>query len=160
MHQSVKFHDAVKLAAGQRELSLATRKPTPELIARAKEILARPENAPQGHVRERVYAQRTLNLANAPERTEIVLQTFRIGELGVAAIPFEVFAETGLEIKAQSPFKPTFTVSLANGSNGYLPTPPQHQLGGYETWLGTNRVEIEASVKIVRSLLEQFGKLK
>jgi hypothetical protein len=33
-------------------------------------------------------------------------------------------------------------------------------LFGYETWLGTSRVEIEASVKIVRSLLEQFGKLK
>jgi hypothetical protein len=160
VHQSVPFHDHVTLAAQQRELSLTTRKPTPELVARAREILARPEDAPMGHIRERVYAQRTLTLATAPARTEIILQAFQIGELGVAAIPFEVFAETGLEIKAKSPFKPTFTISLANGANGYLPTPEQHQLGGYETWLGTNRVETEASVKIVASLLEQFRKLK
>jgi len=34
------------------------------------------------------------------------------------------------------------------GGMAYLPTPRQHDLGGYETWLGTNRVEREASVKI------------
>lgn len=153
-HQSVRFHDHVKLSARQKELSLATRKPTPELVARAKEILAQPENAPLKHPRERNYAQRTLTLHDAPPRTDIILQAFRLGDLGVAAIPFEVFTETGLEIKAKSPRKPTFTISLANGSNGYLPTPPQHELGGYETWLGTNRVEKEASVKIVATLLE------
>jgi hypothetical protein len=159
-HQAIRFHDHVKLAAVQRELSLATRKPTPELVARAREILARPEDAPQGHIRERTYAQRTLLLHDAPPRTDIILQAFQVGDLGIAAIPFEVFTEIGLEIKQKSPFKPTFTISLANGANGYLPTPAQHQLGGYETWLGTNRVETEASVKIVTSLLEQLGKLK
>ena len=44
-------------------------------------------------------------------------------------------------------------MELANGANGYLPTPEQHALGGYETWLGTNRVEIEASRKITATLL-------
>ena len=28
----------------------------------------------------------------------------------------------------------TFTIGLANGYGGYLPTAEQHQLGGYETW--------------------------
>ena len=45
-------------------------------------------------------------------------------------------------------------IELANGYNGYLPTPEQHKLGGYETWLGTNRVEREASVKITAKALE------
>jgi neutral ceramidase len=88
------------------------------------------------------------------------MQAFRIGDLGIAAIPFEVFTEIGLEIKARSPFKDTFTIELANGSNGYLPTPPQHDLGGYETWLGTNRVEREASVKITARILELLGSVK
>ncbi len=159
-HQSVQFHDWVPLAAVQKEIALATRKPTPELIARAKAILARPEGAPQGHIRERTYARRTLALATAPARTEIVLQAVRVGDVGIAAIPFEVFAETGLEIKRRSPLRPSFTISLANGSNGYLPTPEQHKLGGYETWLGTNRVEPQASVRIVDTLLDLFGRLK
>jgi hypothetical protein len=160
VHRTVKFQDAVRLGAQQKEISLAARKPTPEQVARAKEILARPEGAPQGHIRERTYAQRTLTLDQAPPRVEIILQALRVGDVGIAAIPFEVFAETGLEIKQKGPFKPTFTVSLANGSNGYLPTPAQHRLGGYETWLGTNRVETEASVKIVDTLMELFGRLK
>lgn len=160
VHQTLRFHENVRLAARQKEIALATRKPTPEQVARAKEILARPDGAPQGHIRERNYAQRTLALADAPTHVQIILQAFRIGDVGIAAIPFEVFTEIGLEIKAKSPLKPTFTIELANGSNGYLPTPAQHALGGYETWLGTNRVEIQASEKIVATLLNLFDQLK
>ncbi|MEO2008082.1 MAG: hypothetical protein ABGX22_05275, partial [Pirellulaceae bacterium] len=52
-----------------------------------------------------------------------------------------------------------FTIELANGSYGYLPTPRQHRLGGYETWLGTNFVEFDASIKIVNSILGMFDEL-
>jgi len=71
-----------------------------------------------------------------------------------------VFVEIGLEIKAKSPFAQAFTISHANGSYGYLPTPAQHKLGGYETWLGTNRVEFEASTKIIRSLMSMSERLR
>jgi hypothetical protein len=50
-------------------------------------------------------------------------------------------------------------IGLANGSNGYLPTPEQHELGGYETWLGTNRVQKDASVIITQHLLEMLTML-
>ncbi len=89
-----------------------------------------------------------------------MVQTFRIGDLGVAAIPFETFAETGMEIKANSPFKATFVIELANGCYGYLPTAEQHEMGGYETWLSTNKVEKEASGKIVSAILSQFASMK
>ena len=69
-------------------------------------------------------------------------------------MPFETFVEIGLRLKSESPLSPTFTIELANGANGYLPTPEQHEWGGYETWLGTNRVEKQASVKITNTLLE------
>jgi hypothetical protein len=49
--------------------------------------------------------------------------------------------------------------SLAHGYYGYLPTPRQHDLGGYETWLGTNRVERDASVKLLAGLLELHREL-
>jgi neutral ceramidase len=108
-----------------------------------------------------VYAERILQMQREwPDKINIILQTFRIGDLGVAAIPFEVFTETGWEIKKKSPYKSTFTIELANGSFGYLPTPEQHELGGYETWLGTNKVEKNASRKIVAELLALFSSLK
>jgi hypothetical protein len=89
-----------------------------------------------------------------------MLQAVRIGGLGIAAIPFEAFTETGLEIKARSPFPDTFTIELANGAYGYLPTPAQHALGGYETWLGTNRVQEDASTLITERLLELLRQVK
>jgi hypothetical protein len=51
-------------------------------------------------------------------------------------------------------------IGLANGRPGYLPTPEQHRLGGYETWLGTNIVQEETSVILTSNLLEMMGELK
>ena len=78
-----------------------------------------------------------------------------IGGLGIAAIPNEVYGSTGLQIKAESPLKPTFNASLANGYAGYLPPPDQHKLGGYTTWRARSScLEEEAEPKIVAKLLE------
>ena len=71
-----------------------------------------------------------------------------------------MFTEIGITLKELSPFRPTFTIELANGHYGYLPTPRHFDLGGYETWLGTNLLEREASTKITRTvlgLLEQIA---
>ena len=159
-HQQIVFHDWVKLDARQHELTLAARKPTQEQLAYAREILDKPEDAPKHHRRERIYANRVPALADAPERVSVLLQTFRIGDLAICAIPFEVFVEIGLELKEHSPFGQTFTISHANGSHGYLPTVRHHGLGGYETWLGTNRVEIQAAPQIVEDLLSMLRELR
>ena len=97
--------------------------------------------------------------AESPDSVTIPLQAIQIGEVGIAAIPFEVFTEIGLAIKKESPFPLTFTIELANGSYAYLPTPEQHALGGYETWLGTNLVEVEASTKIEQAIDGLFDEL-
>lgn len=157
--KTVTYHDWVPLGMRQRELELAVRKPTPEMVARAKDMIAHPDR-PDKLPHERTYAHRILQLEESPPTVQVILQSVRIGELGIAAIPFEVFVDTGLELKAKSPFKPSFTISLANGTYGYLPTPEQHKLGGYETWFGSNRVEEQASTKITQTLLEMFEELK
>jgi len=159
-HQEIEFRNWVDLDARQRELDLAVRKPTEEQLAYARKILDKPENAPQYHKRERVYANRVLDLNQSPDKVSVVLQTFRIGDLSVCAIPFEVFVEIGLELKQKSPFGRTFTISHANGSEGYLPTSAQHKLGGYETWLGTNRVEFQAAERIVTHLLSMLNQMQ
>jgi len=158
VHQSIKFQDDVPLGMVQRELTLATRKPTPELVERAKKLISG-ELKPV-HPRDVDYASRTLDMEKGPSEVIIVLQAIRIGDLAIATSPFETFAETGLEIKSRSPWKPTFTIELANGGYGYLPTPEQHRLGGYETWLGTNRVELQASRKMTDLLVSMLEELK
>ncbi|SFI10955.1 hypothetical protein SAMN05421753_105263 [Planctomicrobium piriforme] len=156
-HQHITFHDWVPLSAVTRELTLKVRKPDEAMQKYFAEILARTADAPPlHHSHERTYAERVTRLANGPDEVTVLLQAFRIGDLGIAAIPFEVFTEIGLEIKDQSPFADAFTISLANGSYGYLPTPAQHRLGGYETWMGTNNVQLDASERITESLLQMM----
>jgi len=158
-YQKLEHRDWVPLDSRYQELSLATRRPPPELVARARELLAQPAAPKPWHGNERIYANRVLQLADGPARIDAPLQAFRIGELTIYTVPAETFVETGLELKARSPRPPAFAVSLANGSFGYLPTPEHHALGGYETWLGTNRLEVEASTKIVAALLRMGGEL-
>ncbi|NLX95154.1 MAG: hypothetical protein GXY83_03150 [Rhodopirellula sp.] len=153
------WQKSAPLGMRQRELELAVRKPTAEQLARSKQLLAEPERRDK-FPHERAYAAKAIQQQESPDTVHILLQAVRIGDLGITAIPFETFSETGLELKARSPFKPTFTMELANGGYGYLPTPEQHELGGYETWLGTSKVEVQASTKIVDALLEMFSELK
>jgi len=157
-HKSVKFHDWVALGAMQKDLVLNVRKPTEERLRYFENVMTNKERKPY-YVHERTYAQRVKQLANSPDSVAVPLQAIRIGDVGIAAIPFEVFVEIGLEIKRKSPFPRSFTIELANGSYGYLPTPAQHKLGGYETWMGTNRVEKPASDKITKTVLGLLSEL-
>lgn len=158
-HKSVVYQDHVSLDMQQRELQLEVRKPDAALLAYVKQIAAKGPDEKPYHTREKTYADRVQLLASSPDEVSVILQAVRIGDLGIATIPFEVFTEIGLEIKERTPFKQSFTIELANGSYGYLPTPAQHELGGYETWLGTNRVEKQASRKITDAILDMFESL-
>lgn len=161
VYNSVEYHNWVPLRAAEEKFTLQVRKPSAQMLARAKMVIARPDTVKPIHRHEVTYAHRIIQLEETwPDKIDIILQAFRIGDLGIAAIPFEVFAEIGLEIKAKSPFHPSFTIEQANGSYGYLPSPEQHELGGYETWLSTNKVEIEASRRIVAKLLDLFAKIE
>ena len=42
-----------------------------------------------------------------------------IAEISIAALPFEVFVEIGLEIKKKSPFEKTIVIGLANTEGGF-----------------------------------------
>ena len=160
VHRTLEFRDRVELKAAQAELELPTRRVTPELEAWARQVQARPATVAPTHRLEKAYAERTLTALGWPESLRVILQAFRIGDFAVAAIPFETFTETGLAIRAASPFRDTMVIELANGGYGYLPTPEQHALGGYETWLGTNRVGIEASRKIEATLARLLAELR
>jgi len=157
----VEFKDWVPLGAAQRELTLGVRKPSAEEVARAEALIAaaEAEGRPLKGLAE-VMANCTVDLATYPDEMAVPLQALKIGGLGIAAIPCEVFAEMGLSIKAQSPFAQSFTIELANGYNGYLPTERQHALGGYETWRSKSTfLEVKAATVIQAAVLELLAEL-
>lgn len=150
----------VRLAAASTELRLGVRKPDAARLAWAE------KNAHAGRKlvrlsRPQIYAREALELARLPDTVSVPMQAFCIGGLGIAAIPNEVFAETGLALKKGSPFPgSTFTIELANGYYGYLPTARQHEWGGYETWPArSSMLETGAEAKIRAAALDLLGRL-
>jgi hypothetical protein len=158
--RSIEYHDNADLDARTAEISLGVRHPGSEEIAPAEKILDEAKGKPLQTL-EQIYARETVLIAEYPPEVPLTIQALRVGELGIAAIPCEVFTEIGLEIKAKSPLKPTFTIELANGYNGYLPTKAQHALGGYETWRArSSYLEVDAASKITATVLNLLGELK
>ncbi|NUN00380.1 MAG: LamG domain-containing protein [Bryobacteraceae bacterium] len=151
-YRKIQYRSWAPVAMRETSLKLSRRLPDDKRLAWAKAEVARlggkpPSNQPEVYACEQVY------LAASPVR-ELVLQAVRIGELGITAIPNEVFGITGLKIKAQSPLTHTMNIELANGAEGYIPPPEQHKLGGYTTWPArTAGLEVGAEPKIVSAVL-------
>jgi hypothetical protein len=155
---ALNYRDHVSLAASYREPVLAWRRPDPKQKKWAEETVAAGPKSKQDL--SFIYAERALRLADYPETTTIPLQVLRIGDVCIGTMPCEVFCEIGLDFKQRCPIQPAFMVELAHGYFGYLPTPRQHKLGGYETWLGTNRLEPEASDRLLSTLLQMAAEIK
>ena len=142
------------------ELPLNVRKPDEERVAWATRLLNQPQSK-GSHRWSRIYAQEAMQLHEFPNRYNVPLQAIRIGDIGIATAPCEVFSETGLAIKADSPFRHTMTMELANGYSGYLPSEQQHGWGGYETWPArSSHLEVTAESKIRNELLRLLKQLR
>lgn len=161
--ETIEYRTDFPIEVVARELDLGVRKPDADDLARAHEILGSPEQLINGNLRAReaIYARETLQLREYPDTVPVRLQAYRLGDLCILTTPCETFVEIGLELKELSPFDLTMVIELANGYNGYLPTPQQHEWGGYETWRAkSSYLETEASVKVVEAFEKMLGELK
>ncbi len=156
---AIVYQRDIPLSMLETEIELGVRRPSTERLAWAKELLSN-DQARGPHAWSRIYANETLHLSEFPATRKLKLQAMRLGDVAIAACPCEVFAETGLAIKHDSPFKKTFTIELANGYGGYLPPRSQHDLGGYETWPArSSYLEINAELKIRETLVQLLEQL-
>ncbi|MFZ4594842.1 MAG: hypothetical protein ACOYOF_11330, partial [Verrucomicrobiaceae bacterium] len=153
----------VPLGSAELDLLLKVRKGTPADLKRAQHLMDTLPRDKDGQFSDRkaIYARETMLLDKFPDAVPVKVQVHRIGGLHVAAIPCEVFVEIGLDLKATKPLEELFTISLANGYNGYLPTPEHHAIGGYETWRArSSYLEVDASPKITAALKGMLSGLK
>jgi hypothetical protein len=152
--RKIEYHAWVPITMRERTLTLQVRPISDEDLAWAREMDAKLKDRKPSTLPE-LYAHEQVLMSQMPPGHELKLQALSIGELGIAAIPCEVFGITGLKIKAYSPLRPTFTIELANGYDGYIPPPALHPLGGYTTWRARSAcLEVEAEPKILAAVLE------
>ncbi|MFI1094208.1 hypothetical protein [Streptomyces sp. NPDC020917] len=91
---------------------------------------------------------------------EAEIMAIRVGDVGFATYPAEIFSELGFETKDGSPFDYTFVIELANGWVGYVPTECAFSHGGYETRLGTvSRLVPEAGGRMTALAIERLKAL-
>lgn len=158
-YDRIEYHDWVPLKVAETEIELGVRKADKAGLDRAKKILAEVGDKPSRD-KKVIYAYETVDLADYPDTVKVKLQAMRIGELGIVSSPCETFVETGLAIKKQSPLRTTFVIELANGYNGYLPTPEQHELGGYETWRAkSSYLSTDSEPKVRATLLKLLNEV-
>lgn len=157
----ITYQSHASLDAAQAKLTLAVRRPNPERLAWANQVYGGVDPKAKVLTRSQIYAREARYLADYPPTVTLTVQAYRIGTLAIATAPCEIFAATGLDLKRKSPFKDSFMIELANGYYGYLPTPEQHALGGYESWPArTAFLEIQAEAKIKDTLLRLLAGLK
>lgn len=134
LHQA-QFHDTLQLRHVRDELELPVRLPAPERVEWARETLAKVETDPasvQSWERMRAYGTSLLHehFHKRPVDT-LPLHALRLGGLGIATQPCELYCRFGLDIKRRSPAAATAVVGIADGYHGYCPDTAGIIGGGY-----------------------------
>jgi len=148
-----------RLGCRAREVEVGHRVPTAEQLAWARQTRAGAAPPPGKADLPWIYAERVLALADHPPRVAVPVQVLRLGPGVIGTMPCEVFAEIGLEFARRAAGRPAVLVSLAHGYFGYLPSARHHRLGGYETWLGTNRLDASSSAVLLDALVAMADEL-
>src|SRR5437762_10126909 len=96
-YRGIEYRNDVPLEMKETQLPLRYRVADEKRLAWSKEkVIAL--NGKKPIAQPDIYAREQLMLAENPNR-ELKLQAIRIGDFGIAAIPNEIYAITGLKIK-------------------------------------------------------------
>ncbi len=132
LHENAASEEEPTLSAHSTCFCAKRRQPTREQFVWADEILR--QKAPDR--KDFVYATELKAMQKHPKQLERVeVQVLRIGQTTVVGLPGEIYADTGLAIKAACPTEQCMVSSLANGTVGYVVTEPAFGHGVYETKL-------------------------
>ena len=88
---------------------------------------------------------------------DITITAIRLGDVAFAVVPYEMFDDSGVYIKENSPFEMTFILGYANGRFGYMPSAACIEHGCYE-WecgyyeAGTAEILVEEYLKLLNQL--------
>lgn len=167
--EKIDVTDNVKLASEIAVLAVEVRSPSEEYIEKAEDTIRSTTGeidelikSSYGQLIELFYAKEAVRMYYEKEKvTEIDIQVISVGELGIVGLSGEIFVEFGLEIKNRSVFQYNMINTLANGSNGYVPTRDALYSGGYESRLcSSSKLEADAGYKMVDKAVEILSELK
>jgi hypothetical protein len=143
----MRFEEQMPVNGAREVIKLQPREITGEMLDWAHEHLDSDEEVEGRWFPDRVWAREWIELAKMNEEEPEIpaeIMALTIGDAAFVSNPGEYFCRLAMDIKRGSEFEPTFPVSLANGSIGYvatedayaesyLPKEGEKFKGGYET---------------------------
>lgn len=148
----------IPLDTRQKVWNVKRRVPAPEKVKRSLELV---EQGPaKSGVTEWTFAKEILVLdaiMQVRPEVEVEVQALQVGPAVFVSNPAEYFVQYGLDIKKGSKFPFTFSVELANGIVGYVPTEEAMgpNGGGYETRLSSySNLEVSAGRQFANTGIE------
>lgn len=75
-----------------------------------------------------------ITMSSLDEYHPFAVSALSVGDIGFAVAPYEMFNDTGVQIKEASKFGLTFVCAYSNGHSGYIPTKKAFDNGGYEAY--------------------------
>jgi hypothetical protein len=140
---------------------------TPDDVDKAREVVGRLKDADakKPAFLEQVQAFKVLDVqARDGKPHEVEVQVVALGaDVAWVSLPGEIFAELGLALKQDSPFRYTILAELANGSVGYVPSRRAYPQGNYEVVSarcgeGSGEMLVEAAIKLLKELYAENTK--
>jgi len=110
-------------------------------------------------IRNREAVVKRYETRNSSPELAVDLQVMRLGNAVFATNPFELFLEFGQRMKARSKAGQTFLIQLANGYEGYLPSPRAEQFGGYGGLIVNGKIGSEGGSILVDETVKIIGEL-
>lgn len=92
-----------------------------------------------------------------PDIETMTVSTISVGDVAFAVAPYEMFAETGMNIKKASPFAHTFICATSNGFYSYIPTEKAFDFESYE--VNITYYEKGSAEKIEAAIIELLEKI-
>ena len=77
------------------------------------------------------HAGAIIRKAGLPATFNFSIHALKVGGIGIAVAPYEMFDTSGLQIKEGSPFDLTVIATCANSGQGYVPSLLGWEHGGY-----------------------------
>ena len=102
-------------------------------------------------------ARGIVNSAGNPATDKMELTSICVAGVGFATAPWEMFSDTGIYIKDNSPYKYTVVCSITNGYKSYIPISAAFDYPGYErsvAYFGKGAAEAAADQLV--SMLKSF----
>ena len=98
------------------------------------------------------------NRVNMPETKDFTIYALSFGEIGIITCPYEMFCNSGMQVKEASPFAMTLIFgAYTNGYQHYFPTELAWNYGGYEP--DTSTYERGTAEQTVAHHLENLNRL-